>query len=177
MCGRTGQRSVSLGVTRPRADSGRKLNQIKGNERRRGANGESRREWICSRCGDWGPGLRGGVRLPHWNYSLAYEGQTGQEVAALYWPDALAWTAVREWQRTWKLCSAFLFCARAKAIAHAEALHRAWLGWLATLPSTAHPHLGLINQPCHWQPNRARPIHEYFPVWSRALRGACQDGH
>lgn len=54
VCGRPGQQRVFLGVSRPRADWGRKLNQIKGNERRRGANREDSREWIFSRCGDWG---------------------------------------------------------------------------------------------------------------------------
>lgn len=62
-----------------------------------------------------GAGLRGGVHLPHWNYSLAYEGQTGQEVTALYGLHPLTRPAFTqrgkcgEWRRAWKLCSVFLF--------------------------------------------------------------------
>lgn len=69
-CGRAGQLRVSLYVSRPRADWGRKLNQIKGNERRRGVSRGNSTEWIFSRCGDWcrikGRGRACRIEIIHW---------------------------------------------------------------------------------------------------------------
>lgn len=134
-----------------------------GEEQNRGTSAE----WIFSRCGgDWwkikGRGRACRFEIIHWAPAWP-----GSDAALLIAPSCVARKTRRVAARL-EIVLRFLL-----AIAHNEIP--------SSPPQTPHPVHGLvvwqpasdgsstcgglINQPSHWQPNRAKPIHEYFLVW------------
>lgn len=167
VCGRAGQLRVSLRVSRPRADWGRKLKQIKDNERRREANRGKRAREDIQTDATIGARLRGGVGPPPLEFFIGLRG-----------PKCI------EWQHAWKLCCIFCLCT-CTPVAHTKSpsasppplpTARGLVGWQPAVggPTTCG---GLINQLSQWRANRAQPIHEYFLVWSRAVHSARQLRH